>query len=202
MNSDFSDFSNVKNSISEKIGIAEKKTDWVKIFLIIGVLALLGLNIFTYLERITDWFAQTFGPLFKGTVGTAATVIGDTASQTIQTAATGSTAAIQGVAEGTTTGISELQQAISGQMMKNNIDNRNINQRMTNVPQFVMEQDDDDIDETIINKKTKGRSGDGFCYIGEDNGVRSCLKVSRNDRCMSGEIYPTMDVCVNPNLRP
>jgi hypothetical protein len=157
---DFSDFSNVKNSIGESIGLTEKKTDWVKIALIVGVLALLGLNIFTYLSQITDWFANTFGPLFRGTVGTAANVIGDTASQTIQTAATGSTAAIQGVAQGTTTGIGELQQAISGQMMRNNIDNKNIysttqenGQNNRNIPPFVMEQDDDDIDETIISKK-------------------------------------------------
>lgn len=44
-------------------------------------------------------------------------------------------------------------------------------------------------------------SKSGFCYIGTDQDVRSCIYTGRNDTCASGKIYPTMDVCVNPNLR-
>ena len=47
----------------------------------------------------------------------------------------------------------------------------------------------------------KGASKAGFCYIGEDRGFRTCQEVGVNDTCMSGEIFPTRDVCVNPNLR-
>ncbi len=42
----------------------------------------------------------------------------------------------------------------------------------------------------------------GWCYIGTDDGFRSCSKVGENDVCMSGDIFPTQDVCVNPSLRP
>ena len=41
----------------------------------------------------------------------------------------------------------------------------------------------------------------GWCFIGEDREFRSCAKVGINDTCMSGDIFPTKDVCVNPNLR-
>lgn len=46
-----------------------------------------------------------------------------------------------------------------------------------------------------------GRSKSGYCFIGEDRGFRSCIKVGENDQCMSGDIFPTMDICINPNLR-
>jgi hypothetical protein len=46
-----------------------------------------------------------------------------------------------------------------------------------------------------------GRSKSGYCYIGEDRGFRSCIRVGENDKCMSGDIFPTMDICINPNLR-
>jgi len=46
-----------------------------------------------------------------------------------------------------------------------------------------------------------GRSKSGYCYIGEDRGFRSCISVGENDQCMSGDIFPTMDICINPNLR-
>jgi len=41
----------------------------------------------------------------------------------------------------------------------------------------------------------------GWCYIGLDNGLRTCSKIGVNDVCMSGDIYPTQEVCINPNLR-
>ena len=41
----------------------------------------------------------------------------------------------------------------------------------------------------------------GYCYIGEDRGVRSCIKVGESDECMSGDIFPTQAICINPSLR-
>ena len=42
----------------------------------------------------------------------------------------------------------------------------------------------------------------GYCYVGEDRGFRSCIEVGESTKCMSGEIFPTREVCVNPRLRP
>ena len=41
----------------------------------------------------------------------------------------------------------------------------------------------------------------GYCYIGKINQSRYCAKVSSKNKCMSGDIFPTMAVCVNPNLK-
>jgi hypothetical protein len=41
----------------------------------------------------------------------------------------------------------------------------------------------------------------GYCYVGKQNNVRHCAKVSSKSKCMSGDIFPTMDLCVNPKLR-
>jgi hypothetical protein len=45
------------------------------------------------------------------------------------------------------------------------------------------------------------RTKSGYCYIGEDRGFRSCIEVTRDMKCMSGDIFPTRAVCVNPRLR-
>ena len=47
----------------------------------------------------------------------------------------------------------------------------------------------------------KPKSKAGFCYIGEDAGNRSCIKVEEGDVCMSGDIFPTQAICINPKLR-
>jgi hypothetical protein len=46
-----------------------------------------------------------------------------------------------------------------------------------------------------------GGGKSGWCFIGEDRGFRSCAEVGANDQCISGDIFPTRDICVNPNLR-
>jgi hypothetical protein len=40
-----------------------------------------------------------------------------------------------------------------------------------------------------------------WCYIGKDRTYRSCVKMNRGNKCMSGEIFPTKDICINPTLR-
>lgn len=52
----------------------------------------------------------------------------------------------------------------------------------------------DDKHDNILDKK-------GYCYIGTDRGIRSCIDVAPGDKCMSGQIFPRRDICVNPNLR-
>lgn len=182
----------------------ESERDWVKIGLVIAVLALLGINVFTYLSEITEWFRKTFSPLFAGTIGTVASVAGDTAKQTIKTAAAGTQEVIGEVSKGAESGISELQNVLGGKgMIRNNIDNKGLELTLPQTEsQFVINQDMDDASTDFLSRKTKGHGNAGYCYIGEDRGVRSCMYVGNGDRCMSGMIYPTMDVCVNPNLRP
>ena len=41
----------------------------------------------------------------------------------------------------------------------------------------------------------------GFCYIGKENNIRHCAKVSSKTKCMSGDIFPTMELCINPRIR-
>ena len=56
-------------------------------------------------------------------------------------------------------------------------------------------------DDATSNTQSNRTGKAGFCYIGEDRGFRSCIEVKENDVCMSGQIFPTSEICVNPNLR-
>ena len=56
-------------------------------------------------------------------------------------------------------------------------------------------------DDATSKLQMKPKSKAGFCYIGEDRGFRSCIEVGEGDVCMSGDIFPTEAICINPNLR-
>ncbi len=54
-------------------------------------------------------------------------------------------------------------------------------------------------DDTTSSVQVKAKAG--WCLIGEEKGARNCIEVGQNDQCMSGDIFPTHAVCVNPRLR-
>ena len=52
----------------------------------------------------------------------------------------------------------------------------------------------------MVNKIQENKKP-GYCYIGSDRGYRSCIKINSPDECQSKNIFPTKEVCINPNLR-
>ena len=175
------------------IAVASSGINWstiIRYFLIIIILAFLGFNIFTYLGKSTDYVANLLKPIF-GFFGYG---VAETAKQTIDVTAKG-TQEIVGVAAGTaTSGINLLENTLAGKMRKEKQATMNaLNQAVASGPL------PDDAGSKTQSSKTKSKAG--YCYIGEDRDFRSCIAVGEGDMCMSGDIFPTMETCINPNLR-
>jgi hypothetical protein len=164
---------------------------WQSWVIIILVLAFLGINVFAYLakgtEETTNIIEQIFGPILK-LFGVATLT---TAKQTIETTATGTKAGVDIVANTSTNAIDSVEQNVKQQ----NIQQDSLEKALTNANKEP-EISPDDARSSI---QTTGKSG--WCYIGEEQGTRSCVEVGVNDTCMSGDVFPTQAVCMNPKLR-
>lgn len=154
---------------------------YVLIFLI---LAFLGFNVFTYLGKSTDFITNLFRPLLSF-FGYG---IAETAKQTIDITAKGTKEIVNVTADTATGGINVLENTL---LKKNNDKDAIPTQVRTPLP--------DDAGSRTQSSKAKSKAG--YCYIGEDRGFRSCIGVGEGDSCMSGDIFPTMEQCINPNLR-
>jgi hypothetical protein len=176
---------------SENINTDGSWFSWQLIVIIILVLAILGFNIFTYLakgtEGIADIIETIFGPILRF-FGYATL---QTTKQVIQTSAEGTTAGVDIVAGTAVSGINKLEDTST-----NNNQNDNLDKALSNAKTSYKNVRPDEANSNI---QYSGKSG--WCYIGESNGTRTCAEVGVNDICMSGDIFPTNDVCVNPNLR-
>jgi len=164
--------------------------DWVTILRIVAIvviLAFLGINLFSYVGDAIDFIESIFGPLFRKIASFFGFTIGETAKQTVKMSETGiigGTKAVSGVAIG---GIDALERVLT------DAENQQKQRQTQNIPKA------DDARSVTQLSKASGKSG--YCYIGEDRGFRSCVKVSEGDKCMSGDIFPTREICMNPNLR-
>lgn len=195
-------------------------TTWV---LIILLLAILGFNIFTYLAFGTQELADFFGPLTTKFLGIFAAITGKVVNVTahgaeavVDTAAYGSTTIIDKTAGAIDVGLNAIQNVTSKisptslsiqpiqttiqppDIMANNTLNVALNKNTLHQTQGQTNNYQADDSSSLIQSGT-GKSG--WCFIGEDRGFRSCVEVGVNDKCMSGDIFPTKDVCINPSLR-
>ena len=57
-------------------------------------------------------------------------------------------------------------------------------------------------DDSLSRIQSSNSGKAGWCFIGEDRGFRTCSEIGQNDKCMSGDIFPSNEICMNPNLRP
>jgi hypothetical protein len=189
-------------------------TTWI---IIILVLAFLGFNIFVYLAKGTQDITNFFAPIISKILGAFAMVTG----QVVNTTATGAKAVVNTTADVIDSGLTGVQNATheitqgkqasstvggttisnaipTADVMQNNTLNKALNN--SNVKQNIGQSHDylaDDATSSIQKTQSKG----GYCYIGEERGYRSCMQVNKNDTCMSGEIFPTNEICINPSLR-
>lgn len=162
--------------------------------LLIIALAFLGFNIFTYLSKGTDALTDILQPVtnFLGnlTGETSKTTINDTSSGTqkiIDKVSETSKSIVDNTSKGTTTGINSIQSSLKKD--KTIVDPEN-NDKLTS-------NSKNSEPESIHTNSIQS----GYCYIGKINDTRYCAKVDSKSKCMSGDIYPSMDICINPNLR-
>jgi hypothetical protein len=182
-------------------------TTWI---IIILILAFLGFNIFIYLAKGTQEFTDIVKPL----VDKVASLFGATTKQIANNSATGAKGTVDSTANVLDSGLTKVQDATQGKkaestaggttlqnsiphadVTQNNTLNKTINtnttkQNIGSTKDYVA----DDSTSSIQKPQTKG----GYCYIGEERGNRSCMRIDDNDTCMSGKIFPTRELCLNP----
>tara|TARA_Y100000816_G_scaffold287357_1_gene269944 strand:+ start:663 stop:1256 length:594 start_codon:yes stop_codon:yes gene_type:complete len=178
----------------------KSKYFYFKIVIVIIILAIFGFNIFTNLGYITDEIAFITEPI----IALFAKITGKTTKTAVKT----TTAGTREVSEL----VDETADAIDDTI--SNVANKNINIKnlSDNLPKNLSNNLGQDYEKPTVNtipepddsnsEVQQGTTGKkGFCYIGNWNGFRSCVKVSESTKCLSGMTYDTEQMCRNPELR-
>ena len=186
-------------------------TTWLLILLIF---AFLGFNIFVYLAKGTQDITNFFAPILQKVFGITIATTG----KVVDVSAEGAKAVVSGTANVIDKGLTDVQNIIptgsssslSSQSVQstipqsNSMENTSLNRALNTSKQSQQSQqgtnNEYEANEASSSINSTGKAG--WCYIGEDRGFRSCAQVGVNDQCMSGDIFPTNEICINPSLRP
>ena len=163
--------------------------DIIKIILIVAIVGFLAYNLYLYFTEGTDVLGKYFGIGITG-------------------AAKGTEVAVDTVAEGTKDTVSVAQNvtnkgldavAEGGEQITKRSESP-IERQLDEEEKKEEEAENVDANSSFASNLKKTVKG-GYCYIGTDRTFRSCVKVDPGDVCMSNKVFPTKDICINPNLR-
>ena len=176
-------FSSSPSSSSYTNSSSSGPTDWKNILIIILLILVIFsyfgvqlLNLFGgYLEKLMDYLRPIFGSFLKLLGYSAGTVVNKTADITADVAKAGID-----VAEGTVQNVGNLM--IGEDAIGKGPKKRSLHEPEPDVPE-------DSIQKSLSSSKTK------WCLVGEYQNKRGCIDISESDKCMSGQVFPTKQMC-------
>ena len=172
------------------------KIGWKMWVLIIILLTFLGVNVFLYLAQGSEFIASLLNPLLGTSLGVA--------GETVDVAAEGGKSAVDIVSSIAKIGLLETQSVAKKAKNVNELSSAKLDFGLPDVP------DNNTLNRNINTKRKKERNVGSYegtdtsgqwCYVGEYNGIRNCRQLEKGDVCMSGNIFPNRDICINPTLR-
>jgi len=177
----------------------------LKVIAFVFIIALLGVNLFSYLEDVTEIVSDFMRPIVANVLGFFGYSLAETSKNVIDLSTEGTKAATDIAAGTLKSGLNVTTDVVQSLGTNVNTNRRDTNYR--NKSDKVLKDAEKQYhymnsrDNRPTNAKPNSTMAGGFCYIGEDRGVRTCAQVEDQKMCMSGALFPTHDLCVNPNIR-
>ena len=168
----------------------------ILLLMMIGINAIeLGINAIEFISNLIEYVADTLKPVLGSILSAFAYLTGTTINTTTDVVSDTAKAGID-IVEDTIQSVGNLLiDASNREDDKTEISDK-IEKSEKDEPTDEPEPDSSEasIQNSISNKKQS------WCLVGDYNNRRSCASVNEADKCMSGQIFPSHESCLNPNL--
>ena len=180
----------MKAKTMDFFSVFDFKTLLILLLLFVLLFSYLGINILTILGDSMERFVDFISPMVTeflvltgystgSVINKTADVVSDTAKETID------------IAEGAVQNVGNL-------LMDAGKKRRSRPNRPDQPPQHIHEPEPDAPENTIQKPITSNKYN--WCLVGEYQNKRGCMPVTESDKCLSGQVFPTQKMCLNPNL--
>ena len=166
---------NTPSSINPNSSFLDVKTIIILVLLVFLFLAYLGINFFSMFGGAVDSILKFFTPLINVFFGNLFKATGSVINKSADVAGDTAKTGID-IAEGAVQNIGNL-------LIKSS----------ENAPS---DPDPDRSDNKIQN--SKGSTKTKWCLVGEYENKRGCIDIGESDKCLSGQVFPSEQMCLNP----
>jgi len=184
-------------SVSENSeSIFNSKNFLIFFLLFILSLSLLGINFFDFVGNVFDKVMEVLKPVLSQSVS----IFNSSAGTLINTSAD----AIQDVAQVTGDVAAGSLHSVGDLLIKSSNDiNKHTPYKPLDIavntsPAPKTEEPKPNATTSPIQTTTQNKGS--WCLVGDFKDQRGCVEMREHDKCMSGQVYPSQSVCLNPNL--
>lgn len=192
-------FDSTPTNVPKKSGFAnlfsgfDLKTLIILVLLFVMMFSYLGINLLTILGETMERFVAFVSPLITeflivtgystgSVINTTADVVSDTAKETID------------IAEGAVQNVGDLLMDAGKQGDSDLLNTIQEDTTKKSEPK-------PDVSENTIQKPITSNKYN-WCLVGEYQNKRGCVPITESDKCLSGQVFPTQKMCLNPNVAP
>jgi hypothetical protein len=186
-----------KSTINNTNDMFSNKNTVIMLLIFLLILSFLGINLLNISGDIIQRISNIFGPVFVNFLSLFGYTTGTVINKTADVVADASKTGID-IAEGTA-------QSVGGLFLKasSNLSNQPYNEEPESKPQQPQKKPDSkpepepDTTKNPIQKpisSVKAR----WCLVGEYEERRGCIAINEHDKCLSGQVFPTQQMCLNP----
>ena len=173
----------------------------IVILLVTLGLSFLGINIFIVIGNLVDSIINIFGPMISQILSIFGYTTGSVLSKTADVAGTVAKTGVD-LAEDSIQSVGTILKDASRQNVNPatvagldgalNVQSNNSNISTSTYREPTPSTSGNPIQKPITANKTN------WCLVGEYDGKRGCIEVGEQDKCMSGQVFPSQVTCMNP----
>lgn len=189
------------DSVAGTVAYTSPSFDWkiilIAVLIILLVLMYLGINFFNIFGDSLQSIVNITRPTLSKIVGAFGYTTGETINQTADVASDSIKMGVD-VAEGVVQNVGNLlidasEEADPSNRLRTDLEEAR-EKTYNNEPSI------DSTDNPIQNPITSGKQN--WCLVGEYQNKRGCVPVTESDKCLSGQVFPNQQMCLNPTLTP
>lgn len=189
------------SSTMDTNGLFSGKNGIIIVLVILLLLSFVGVNLLIVSGNIMQTLSNIFGPVVTNLLATLGFSTGSLINTSSDVVSKTAKFGID-VADGTVKsvgnllmsasepGLNETQKRELSNVLKPTTSNNNSGSPMP-------AQSTDSTVSSIASQKQGG-----WCYIGDYENARGCVKMSEHSKCMSGQVFSSQANCLNPNIPP
>lgn len=164
------------------------------VLIVLIIFSLLGVNILNIFGDLLQNIVDLFGPLIKQIVSLIAYTAGSILNQISNLFTVTGTAGVE-IAGGTIDTVGDLLKDASAGNLPDRI---NLGETVNRSSGQIQDPKTDNTTNPIQNAITSRKAQ--WCLVGEFEGKRGCVQVGEHDKCLSNQLYPSFQTCLNPTM--
>jgi len=173
-------------------GMFSDKNGIIMILIVLLIFSFLGINLLNILGDFIERLVTVFAPFISRVLSTFGYTTGTVISKTADVVGDASKTGID-LAEGAAHSLGDLFIKVS-----KGGDGKDLDTTINTSPVKIEEPKPDAPENPIQKPITSGKTQ--WCLVGEYEGRRGCIDINEHDKCLSGQVFPTQKLCLNPTF--